>query len=368
MLRQLTNVCTNRPILTESCRGEKTDSADEIYMKSQSRRGAGFTDAVAAKSPRMAVGAVCGEAVWRDPAVAGHRIERRDAIIATRWQSHEPHVTEASARSADDVYVVKIVLRTTKLHFSVAGKTVHDGRASAGLLHVTEPGTLVRGQFQGPFDILHLFVPTSLILEHVEAFGMSGCCGLPLEHRLVPDAVTERLGRTLLAAEQLGDGFTPIFVDCLTGAIVARLLSLKAGQLARSERKASELPKWRLKRAISYIDDRLAEPITLSDIASETGLSCMHFAAQFRATTGLRPHEYVLRRRIERAQELLLEPDASLVDVALSVGFKTQAHFTTIFGRYVGQSPHAWRVGRRLDRARTQLCTADPTARRLLRA
>jgi AraC-like DNA-binding protein len=68
----------------------------------------------------------------------------------------------------------------------------------------------------------------------------------------------------------------------------------------------------------------------------------MHFAAQFRAATGLRPHEYLLRRRIERAQELLRREPISLSDVALSVGFQTQAHFTTVFKRFVGRTPHRW--------------------------
>ena len=48
----------------------------------------------------------------------------------------------------------------------------------------------------------------------------------------------------------------------------------------------------------------------------------MHFAAQFRAATGLRPHQYLLRRRIERAQQLLIETGMPIVDVALSVGFQ----------------------------------------------
>jgi AraC family transcriptional regulator len=72
----------------------------------------------------------------------------------------------------------------------------------------------------------------------------------------------------------------------------------------------------------------------------------MHFAAQFRAATGLRPHEYLLRRRIERAQEMLVGTSMSLVDVALSVGFQTQAHFTSVFKRYAGQPPRAWRESR----------------------
>jgi AraC-like DNA-binding protein len=87
----------------------------------------------------------------------------------------------------------------------------------------------------------------------------------------------------------------------------------------------------------------LAEPICLADIAAATGLSRMHFAAQFRVATGLRPHEYLLQRRIEHAQALLLTSRLPLVEIALEVGFKTQAHFTTVFARLVGETPNVWR-------------------------
>jgi AraC-like DNA-binding protein len=70
----------------------------------------------------------------------------------------------------------------------------------------------------------------------------------------------------------------------------------------------------------------------------------MHFAAQFRASVGMCPHEYLLRQRITRAKALLQDPGQRLVDVALSVGFQAQPHFTTVFRRYVGESPHRWRL------------------------
>jgi AraC-like DNA-binding protein len=74
----------------------------------------------------------------------------------------------------------------------------------------------------------------------------------------------------------------------------------------------------------------------------------MHFAAQFRATTGVRPHEYLLRRRIERAQEMLRGSKDPIVDVALQVGFQTQAHFTSTFRKFVGQPPRARGAGSRM--------------------
>jgi AraC-like DNA-binding protein len=115
------------------------------------------------------------------------------------------------------------------------------------------------------------------------------------------------------------------------------------GGAARRGRGSSPLPAWRLKRTLAHIEANLAETVTLADLAAAAGLTRMHFAAQFRAATGLRPHEFLLRRRIERARELLQRTDERLVEVALGVGFQTQAHFTTVFKRFVGETPQRWR-------------------------
>jgi AraC family transcriptional regulator len=103
------------------------------------------------------------------------------------------------------------------------------------------------------------------------------------------------------------------------------------------------LSKWRLMRVLAYIDAKVGESITLANLAATSGLSRMRFARQFRAATSIRPHEYVLRKRIERAQKMLTETPKTLVDIALSVGFQTQPHFTTVFKRIVGSRPSKWR-------------------------
>jgi AraC-like DNA-binding protein len=82
------------------------------------------------------------------------------------------------------------------------------------------------------------------------------------------------------------------------------------------------------------------------------GLTPMYFAAQFRARTGLRPHEYVMQQRVARAQVLLREPGSEIADIACSVGFANQAHFTTMFRRHLGITPHRWRVSQDLDISR----------------
>jgi AraC family transcriptional regulator len=120
-------------------------------------------------------------------------------------------------------------------------------------------------------------------------------------------------------------------------------LDVPAGAPASGRRPPCPLPKWRLKRVLAYIEENLPEQITLPALAAAAGLSRMYFASQFRMATGYRPHHYVLKKRIERAQERLVADAESLVEIALSVGFQSQAHFTTTFKKLVGETPHRWR-------------------------
>ncbi|WP_431204984.1 helix-turn-helix domain-containing protein [Bradyrhizobium betae] len=169
------------------------------------------------------------------------------------------------------------------------------------------------------------------------------------------DPVMRRLSDALAATEATHDAHSAIMADALRLAILARTFSRQALRAPSELDPADGVPKeevgrpvrslqnWRLKRVLQYVDKNLTGKITLQDMAGVAGLSRMHFAAQFRAATGVRPREYLLRRRIERAQELLKQAELALVDIALTVGFQTQAHFTTVFKRFVGDTPYQWR-------------------------
>jgi AraC family transcriptional regulator len=283
---------------------------------------------------------------WRVPQRASGVLLSESKVVATRWYAGNGRTQEFEAETPSDCHIVKIVLRSTNIRFKVAGRTVQDGLTTPGTVHVTGPAVPVRCLFRGPYDVLHLHVPNDLIAEC--ARDMGGHPMAVLGSNQVPrrDITVDALSRALLDADRVGGSFGRLYADCIGIAIIARLLA-SANRTTTAERpKAGELARWRLKRAIDYFEAQIANPVSLADVASSAGLTRMHFAAQFRAATGLRPHEYLLRRRIERAQEMLAETGLSLVDIALSVGFKTQSHFTTVFKRYAGQPPRAWRESR----------------------
>ncbi len=277
-------------------------------------------------------------------------------VIATRWHAGSERTLEFCAETPADCHVVKIVLRIMNIRFSMAGRTVQDGVTTPGTVHVTEPTMPVRCLFRGPYDVLHLHVSNTLIAEC--ARDMPSHQTPVLCSQAVPskDTMVDSLGRALLEANRVGSSFGQTYADCISMAIVVRLLASASRVASCGPSTVSKLAQWRLKRAIDYVEARLDEPVSLADVAASAGLTRMHFAAQFRATTGLRPHEYLLRRRIERAQQLLVGTGMSLVDVAMSVGFHTQSHFTSVFKRYVGQPPRAWRESRGVQTGPTSMC------------
>jgi AraC family transcriptional regulator len=296
-----------------------------------------------ARRPAHAASIIEDETEWRLRPAGPSATASGSRVITTRWRSLEERAREVSAETPDDCHVVGIALRSLNARLSVSGRAVLEGAAVAGALLVTAPAVRCQCVFNGPYDALHLHVPTELIaecvLEMTDRQAAEICSGfIPTS-----DPELERLGRALLGAEDLAGPFGQLYADCISTAIIVRLL-VSAGRTSTSERpKVAGLVKWRLKRAIDYIEAHLADSVSLADVASATGLTRVYFSAQFKAATGLRPHEYLVRRRIERAQEMLVGDGVPIVDVALSVGFQTQAHFSTVFKHLVGQSPHAWR-------------------------
>lgn len=116
-------------------------------------------------------------------------------------------------------------------------------------------------------------------------------------------------------------------------------------QLAES-RGQQGLAPWQVRRVLAHIEANLGTPIRNKDLAAIARLSTFHFNVAFRNSVGESPHAHIIRRRVERAQGLMLSTDKSLSDIAAECGFADQAHLTRLFRRIAGASPAAWRRAR----------------------
>ena len=272
---------------------------------------------------------------------ARRRVGRDAAIVITRWSETDPTSCRVVETSAHE-HRISLCLQTTQMRLGYGSATAFDGVMLAGVVHVTGPGQRVVAEARAPCDILDLQVPNALLrgrqARTAELAKRCDLAGFTLR-----DALIEQLGRLLTSEEAGRDG---VYAGAIVQTLLGRLL-----HLAHRRPPVGALPKWRLARVQDFIVAKLAEPINLASLARAAGLSRMHFAAQFKAATGCSPHTYLTGQRIEAAKRMMATTQASLAEIALSVGFLAQAHFCTVFKRVTGETPARWRRARVLDAA-----------------
>jgi len=104
-----------------------------------------------------------------------------------------------------------------------------------------------------------------------------------------------------------------------------------------------KLSRQQIKRVTDFILAHLSQDLSLAELAQQAGFSAYHFARLFRQTVGESPHQFVLRLRVEKAQQLLKETAIPLIQIAGESGFANQSHLTRIFKRHLGLTPRAYR-------------------------
>lgn len=302
--------------------------------------------------PRHRSSPIAVEHQWRNPGSDHADARQQSTILVSRWTRNDAQLLEVVSPGNAALHCVAMNLKCTSVTFAHAGRTLVRGRVTAGAVQITAPEVPCRAVFESPGDVLHLFVFQQVLGECFEnMFGHPHAGDIRIDDpKLVRDPVLERLGQALAVSQSDDAALGKVFTDSVSLAIVSRVIARHFTAVERQTREASALPSWRLSRAIEYVDAHLSESIGLADIAGSTGLTRMHFASQFRRATGMRPHEYLLRRRIEHAQHLLVQSRHRVLDVALSCGFRSQAHFTTVFKRLVGETPYCWRMKANVDR------------------
>jgi len=115
---------------------------------------------------------------------------------------------------------------------------------------------------------------------------------------------------------------------------------------ASRDRCRGGLAPWQIRCVTTHIEGHLSDSIRCEDLSNLVNLSLSHFMRAFRDSFGCPPHAYLMKRRMERAQGLMLTTDTALGAIALECGLADQSHLSRLFQRFVGESPAAWRRAR----------------------
>ncbi len=172
----------------------------------------------------------------------------------------------------------------------------------------------------------------------------------PQRERQVPRSVAaliDAVSYALTGDHQQAQRSARLAVQALDAEMAAQgPLEPMPGELVAIKPGRGGLAPWQVRRVATYMDGNLADSIRCEDLARMTRLSVSHFMRAFRESFGAPPHAYLMRRRMERAQDLMLDSDTTIGQIALACGFADQSHLTRLFHKIVGESPAAWRRAR----------------------
>lgn len=222
------------------------------------------------------------------------------------------------------------------------------------------------GRFGGPLARDHTFVCAPNNATSIQCTGRHSLqlVGLPyarLRHvvgdglRLPEDGDFGALHTDMLANPMFGqmigamfdvadpdDPAAGLFFESTLLSLVA-LLVMESGKHKIKPPQRGGLAPWQVRRATEMIAQSEGPNVSLNELAAGVGMSTFHFCRAFKQSTGVAPHRYQTRLRLERAQALLADRRLSIIEVALSVGYDTPQGLARLFQRELGISPREWR-------------------------
>ena len=135
------------------------------------------------------------------------------------------------------------------------------------------------------------------------------------------------------------------YIEALGRVLAHELMRLDRGGTPRKNTVRGGLAGWQQRIVTAYIEDHLADPVSLADLAGLVGLSTYHFCRAFKQSFGIPPHRYHTSRRIDCAKALLAKPAPSVTKIGLTVGFSETSSFTAAFRKATGLTPTAYHRG-----------------------
>jgi AraC family transcriptional regulator len=235
-------------------------------------------------------------------------------------------------------HFVHVVLRGTVRYEVLTGGKCRRFIAQPGTTFVLPRGTVDEIRWAGPTHRVAVAIHPRLLTNALDE--TAGENDVELIERW--DATDPHIMALLVAmTTDLNDGSPAgrLYGEALANALAAYLLGRYAVRRRGPTDSKGGLPGYRLNRVLEYIRDNLTEDLGLWELAALAGMSPHYFSGLFKTSMGCPPHRFVLLQRVERAKELLRDPNFSVLEAGVSAGFQNPSHFSRMFHRVVGISP-----------------------------
>ena len=265
------------------------------------------------------------------------------AVTETRDDNPVPGLSGSFAR--EDAFLVSLKLHDyPDCELWEHGKCIMKRDVRAGATYLYDLKRDPRYVIDKPFHSMFFYVPRSALDSISEQSGARRvgqlACELGVGH---DDAIVRQIGASFLEGLRRPAETNQLFVDHMMLALTAHVAQTYGGLQRPAELARGGLASWQVKRACEKLESDLGGKIPLEQIAADFDLSVSHFSRAFRVSTGLPPHQWLLRQRVNTAKQLMSVRDLPLSEIAISAGFANQSHFTRVFSSAVGVSPAVWR-------------------------
>jgi AraC family transcriptional regulator len=195
----------------------------------------------------------------------------------------------------------------------------------------------------GSIETMHLYLRRSVVDAVIE--DMLG--EDPNEFRLRPvfngsDSFLEQMGACIRGALNDRSRANALYVEQMSWTLAAHLVRNHCRKMAPASATGG-LSQQQLRRVIDFIEANMEKPLDLRDLAAAACLNSVYFGRQFKRTTQLSPHQFIIQRRLERAKTLLATTAQPIADIAAGCGFCHQEHLTRLFRSRCGITPWAYR-------------------------
>jgi AraC family transcriptional regulator len=260
----------------------------------------------------------------------------------TRLKSERTSGLRAKDVPTEAAFALHVILRPALVDMWVEGKKILHASAQPGATFLFDLGHNPVPEFHTSFDILRFYISRASLDELSFDRGIRRVAGL---NRCLGthDQVMHGLATALLDPVDHPNDRIALFIDHVGLAFHAHVTDVYGNADARARPISGGLSPWQLRHTLDFLLAHLDGDPTIAELAQECGLSSGYFARAFRQTMGAAPHQWLIRKRIERARELLLGGRLDLADVAVACGFVDQSHFTRVFARHEGCAPGRWR-------------------------
>ena len=282
------------------------------------------------------------------------RIDRPPTLLArksskarigfSRMRSSHPKRGRSLAALREEAFAFHVPLSVpffTKLWTAGRRREVPDFRLGYAQLVDLSANPVV--SLDTAFDSVRFYISQVALDEMANEAGIRRVKGLYAPNFGDRDLIMFGLAQALAAAmEQPGEG-TAMFSEYIALAFFAHIVRAYGSVSIEARKARGGLAPWQLRRACDFINANLAGDPSISQVADACGLSASYFVRAFKQATGVPPHRWLTKQRVERAKELLQDPGQELSDIAQLCGFTDQSHFTRVFSRSEGYSPGRWR-------------------------